>query len=187
MPDTVLSFDTQHLSQSSHLPYETGPIFISHLQMRTWGMEQYSSQDHTANKISETQKCNSGHFTGSYYIYCQLGIWSVRSFPLNIWRAAKQRRMRTVLCGFKGTETTLHICIIHSHNSHVLSSKQPQVAAIETGIYDSEKRIALPNPQGSEVTWANFKPNSLLNVLGLVHYAQLPIVLVQPNLTLPML
>ena len=34
--------------------------------------------------------------------------------------------------GFKGTETTICICIIHSHNSHILSSKQPQVVPIKT-------------------------------------------------------
>lgn len=81
-----------------------------------------------------------------------------------------------ICSGFKGTETTLPICIICSHNSHILSSKQPQVAAIETGIYDSERRIALPNPHGSKAAWANFKPNSLLSVLGPFHYAPLPTV-----------
>lgn len=56
----------------------------------------------------------------------------MRSLPLNIWRAVKQKRMRPVLCIFKGTKTTRHICIIHSRNSHILSLKLPRVVAIKT-------------------------------------------------------
>lgn len=116
-----------YLTVSSTLRIEFCFTLFSQMEKLRHREVNFSRSHSTSSReIAEAQSFNFGHLPVSYYIHCQLGIWSVRSLPLNIWRAAKQKRMRSALCGFKGTETTLCICIIHSHNSHILSSNSPK-------------------------------------------------------------